>query len=170
MLADHHPCAASDEELLRECELSTTRRSGPGGQHRNKTESAVVLVYLPTGTRGQASERRRQPENHQQALKRLRINLALEVRCPAAALRAPSPLWQQRCPQSRIVINPEHHDFATLLAEALDVVADRHGHLVHAAEQLGCTTSQLGKFLQLEPRAWLMCNQWRRQHGLPELK
>ena len=33
--------AASDDELLRQCEVDRYRASGPGGQHRNKTESAV---------------------------------------------------------------------------------------------------------------------------------
>ena len=32
----------SDQDLLRECEVETSRSSGPGGQHVNKTESAVL--------------------------------------------------------------------------------------------------------------------------------
>ena len=39
----------SDEELLRECEVETFRSSGPGGQHVNKTESAVRLRHPPSG-------------------------------------------------------------------------------------------------------------------------
>ena len=39
----------SDEDLLRECEVKTFRSSGPGGQHVNKTESAVRLRHLPSG-------------------------------------------------------------------------------------------------------------------------
>ena len=34
-----------------EVEIRTTRGSGPGGQHRNKTDSCVVATHLPTGTR-----------------------------------------------------------------------------------------------------------------------
>ena len=164
-----HPCSLPVDVLLKDCQATTSRGSGPGGQHRNKTDSAVVLTHRPTGVTGQASERRSQIENQQKALKRLRVNLALEVRSAEQGERAPSELWRRRCPQTRIVINPEHADFATLLAEALDVIAYRHAQFTHAAEQLVCTSTQLRKFLRLEPRAWLLVNRWRKEYGLPSL-
>jgi hypothetical protein len=165
-----HPATLPLDELRAACELGTSRRRGPGGQHRNKTESAVTLRHRPTGVEGQAAERRSQADNLRMAMKRLRVNLALEVRCPQQAVAAPSALWRSRCPAGRIVINPEHDDFAAMLAEALDVIADRQGHLKSSAEQLGCTSSQLQKFLQHEPRAWQRVMQWRRDHGLPTLE
>lgn len=39
----------TDEELMKQCEMDTFKSSGPGGQHRNKRESAVRLKHLPTG-------------------------------------------------------------------------------------------------------------------------
>jgi peptide chain release factor 1 len=37
--------------------VRTTRDTGPGGQHRNKTESCVVMTHLPTGLQAKAANR-----------------------------------------------------------------------------------------------------------------
>ncbi|MEA3560484.1 MAG: peptide chain release factor-like protein, partial [Candidatus Omnitrophota bacterium] len=48
------------------------KSSGPGGQHKNKTESAVRMRHLPTGITAIATEYRSQARNRASALKRLK--------------------------------------------------------------------------------------------------
>ncbi|KAF8030348.1 hypothetical protein BT93_E2708 [Corymbia citriodora subsp. variegata] len=80
----------SDEGLMKQCEMGTFKTSGPGGQHRNKRESAVRLKHIPTGIIAQAVEDRSQHKNRASALLRLRTLLALKVR-NAVNLEAYSP-------------------------------------------------------------------------------
>ncbi|MDR0865710.1 MAG: peptide chain release factor H, partial [Candidatus Symbiothrix sp.] len=54
----------------------TLKASGPGGQHVNKTESAVRVTHIPSGISVMASENRSQLQNKKQAIERLRIKLA----------------------------------------------------------------------------------------------
>ena len=58
--------------------METFRGSGPGGQHRNKTESAVRMTHRPTGIVRVASDERSQLLNRKIALER--IWRALEAR------------------------------------------------------------------------------------------
>ena len=62
---------------LRESDLrvETMRSSGPGGQHVNRTESAVRITHVPTGTVALAREERSQHRNRSLALARLAATL-----------------------------------------------------------------------------------------------
>lgn len=60
----------------RDVKYESLRSSGPGGQHVNKTESAVRATHIPTGVSVVASDERSQSMNKQKATARLRIRLA----------------------------------------------------------------------------------------------
>lgn len=66
----------SDADLLRECEVETFRASGPGGQHVNKTESAVRLRHLRSGVVVTARQERSQHQNKSLCLRKLREKIA----------------------------------------------------------------------------------------------
>ena len=168
--SNDHPAAASPEQLWAECDVRRLRRSGPGGQHRNKVETAVSLHHLRTGVRAEASERRNQAQNRAEALFRLRVNLALEVRRPCGPDDTPSPLWQSRCGGGLLKVSDSHDDFPSLLAEALDVLAACNADPKRSAVTLGCTPSQLVRFLKLDPRALLLVNRWRRERQMHSLR
>jgi len=166
--AEVHPACLPEDALAEACEIRTTRRSGPGGQHRNKVETAVIVRHVPSGIEAEANEARSQAENRRKAIFRLRLRLALAVRCPAAD--APSALWTRRCPKGRIAVNPTHDDFPAMLAEALDQLHDTGGQVAEAAQRLGCSGSQLTRFLKDEPVALKLVNTWREQGGHRPLK
>ena len=65
-----------DEDLLRQCEVETFRSSGPGGQHVNKTESAVRLKHIFSGIVVTSRQERSQHRNKAICLQKLRNKVA----------------------------------------------------------------------------------------------
>lgn len=163
-----HPAALSSESLLAHVQEMHARRSGPGGQHRNKVQTAVVLVHRPTGIAAEAAERRSQADNRRVALGRLRLKLALEHRTPALA--APSPRWRARLCGRRLGVSADHDDYPALIAEALDRLQADALDMRATAAVLGVTATQLLKLFKRAPAAWTTLNRLRVGQGLTVLK
>jgi len=70
------PYATDRETLEREVEVDVFRASGPGGQHVNKTESALRLVHPPSGVVVIARDSPSQHRNRDIAFERLAERLA----------------------------------------------------------------------------------------------
>lgn len=77
-----------------EIEFKTTKASGPGGQHVNKTESAVWAKHVKTGVKVLVQDSRSQHQNRKIALERLRAAVALYEQEKLAV--AESEQWKQK--------------------------------------------------------------------------
>jgi hypothetical protein len=161
--------ALSDDQLLAQCEVDTYRASGPGGQKRNKTSSAVRLRHPPTGLIVIAEESRSQHENKAKALKRLRRALFLYLR--DGPVGADHPDYRDaRGPDGRLHLGAKDPRFWPAAGVVLDVLAAAGGQISTAAEVLGVSSANLGEFLQTDPKLWQEANRIRVECGLRPLR
>jgi len=162
----------TDEELLAQCEESHLRSSGPGGQKRNKTSSAVRLTHRPTGLIAAASDNRSQRVNKVHALRRLRETIALERRTPiAAADHVPSDLLKECIsPAGRFTANHRDLRYYVAVSEVLDILVACGLKVSEAAEIMQLSTGQLVKLLRKDPALWARVGKWRKQFGLSALR
>ena len=86
----------SDEALLAHCRVETFRAGGPGGQHQNKTETAVRIVHLPTGISSVARDERSQLRNRHLAITRLREKLEAHNKTPETRRRTMIPKREKK--------------------------------------------------------------------------
>jgi hypothetical protein len=168
----------SDPQLLGQCEVDTYRASGPGGQKRNKTSSAVRLRHLPSGLIVIAEESRSQHENKLKALKRLRRALSLEVREP---ISLDSPGIADAIPQRpeiaaildsnrRLQCSPRNERFWPAAAFLLDLLHATEARVSTVASLLGVSTANLVEFFRCDPKLWQTVNQIRTHFGEKPLK
>ena len=81
----------NDDDLFAQCDFEAFRASGKGGQHINKTDSAVRLLHHPTGIVVMSQESRSQWQNRLRCLEKLRKKVAVLniVVIPRKATRKP---------------------------------------------------------------------------------
>jgi hypothetical protein len=158
----------TEDQLLAQCEVDTYRASGPGGQKRNKTSSAVRLRHPPTGLIVIAEESRSQYENKAKALKRmwqalflhLRDNLTENARTPEALALHPD-FATARGRDGRLQMSAKNPLFWPAVGVVLDVLTVCGSRVGDAAALLGISTGNLIDFLQTDPKVWQEANRIR---------
>src|SRR5438552_10214004 len=167
----------TDAQLLDQCEVDTYRASGPGGQKRNKTSSAVRLRHPPTGLIVIAEESRSQHENKAKAARRLWQALFLHLRDPLPpealapeAVAAHPDYRDARDAGGRLHMTPKNPRFWPAVGVALDVLAAVGSRVADAAELLGVSTGNLIDFLRTDPKVWQEANRLRTVFGQKPLR
>lgn len=163
--------ALTDPQLLAQCEVDTYRASGPGGQKRNKTSSAVRLRHPPSGLLVIAEESRSQHDNKAKALKRMRQALYLKLREPVPAEVEQQPLVAAAKNRAgRLDVGRKDPNFWPAVGIVLDVVEHCQARVSDAAKALGVTTGNLIDFLQTDDKVWEQVNNMRARFGQKTLK
>ncbi len=162
----------SDEEIIKECDWYASRASGPGGQKRNKTHSAIRLTHIPTGISVIANEHRLQGENRVLALKRLRLALAMAVRreVDPETFVIPDELKSQVNNKGKLKVNPENPRYLTIIAVLLDLLIFYRGQVSPAADRLEISTTNFINLLHDNPKVWTTAQEIRKRFGMPPLK
>ena len=164
--------ALEPEQLLRRCAQSPFQGPGPGGQKRNRVYSGVRLVHAESGLSAEASERREARRNLEDALRRLRLAMALSIVPPrrspddaptrtAAVLRDPAA-GSSPAPPSVPAPAPCMPTFPAWCSGAPRPGCLRRAALSEAAAALGCTASALTRFLVADKAVWARAQAIRR--------
>jgi RF-1 domain len=162
--------ALTDPEFLKQCVFEAYTASGPGGQKRNRTYSAVRVTHKPTGLSVTAEESRSQHENRARALRRLKILLALRLRVrPENGWSLPEELLPYFKPSVRRM-NPKNERYALFCAAMLDLLYRQRGSLSQTAQALGISTGQCGPLFMITKDIMAEANIIRAHYGLRPLK
>ncbi|MFP4354852.1 MAG: peptide chain release factor family protein [Phycisphaerae bacterium] len=169
-----------DQQLLDQCEVDIYKASGPGGQHRNKVSSAVRLRHGPTGLMAHANDSRSQHDNKRLAIKRLRMNIALQLRTrldPKAILMPglvgqclSTPRKQTGKAGKVLQIGRKDHRFWAVAAWLLDLLDVCEGQLGKASATLGISTGNLVRIFKSDRHLLHAVQEMRKRFGLKPLQ
>jgi hypothetical protein len=165
---------ASDDALIAQSEVDRYRASGPGGQHRNKTESAVRLRHKLSGVTAIGEDSRSQAENKIHAVRRLRAAIALEVREPVfLETYAPSPRLAALVAGGTAPLGAKTRltgEYWAAMAELLDLLVANNLEIGTSAQRLGISTGALSKILLHDDAVGRAVNDLRRAKNMRPLR
>lgn len=186
-----HPATLDVDLLTNQCRMSQFKRGGPGGQHRNKTQTAIRWVHEPTGVEAQSNEFREQVRNRSVALRRLRIQLAIDLRTRwdgstepldnrqpidvstgSPELIVPQGLDRLQGPSAPqgLRVSPDHTAYPAVLAQLLDDLYRSGGQPSLIKSMWGGSSSGIIQFLSDLPTALAEVNRWRAHLGIKPLR
>lgn len=163
-----------DDALIAQCEVDRYRASGPGGQHRNKTESAVRLRHKLSGVSAIGEDSRSQSENKLHAVRRLRGAIALELREPVSLEPyAPSRRLASFVAGGTAPLGAKTRltgEYWAGIGELLDLLVAGGLEIAATAQRLGITTGALSKLLLHDEQVARVVNDLRRSKGMRPLR
>lgn len=183
-----HPAVIDVNELMRACDARTQTRSGPGGQHRNRTESGVFVTWSgvdvagrPITIVGEGTEKRQQSRNRSAAVLRLRMNLAIAVRTPSpldcggdhdvTSIGPPQETTiRERFAGTSLRLADDNDDKASVLSMLLNDLHAAGGQPSLIAGAWRVSTSRILACVRSEPAAWAWTNKIRAHHGRGPLR
>ena len=146
-----------EDEFIRFCTLDFFKSSGAGGQHRNKTSSAVRVTHSATGLTAEDCTERSQHRNRSNAIRKLKLIIALQIRQPATPA-----LPRMECS----VTAPDYPLFVAELFDRLEECGFDHKS---CAAKCGISSSALLKKLARDPKIFQEFNRRRELLKLPKL-
>ena len=153
--------ALPDDALARLCRVDVCRGTGPGGQKRNKTSSAVRVTHLESGIAAMDDATRSQHLNRAHALAKLRVELAV-------ALPPDDDLTHPVIPLEPVP-RPTRPEYPLWLGELFNTLALHGFQPAETAAAYGCTPSHLIRVIAKDDTAWQHLAQARQRLSLPPL-
>ena len=144
----------TDQELMEHCVLDRFRASGPGGQKKNKTDSAVRIRHIESGLIGLSSESRSQHVNKTYALRRLRLKIALTLRDNNQNDHIELKKFIQQTGTKTFTLNIRDPLYPIIVASLFDELSVNNWKISVTAKKIGITSSTLNKFLRSNPEVW----------------
>ncbi|MCP4180077.1 MAG: peptide chain release factor-like protein [bacterium] len=143
---------SEDIFFLKYCKAENFKSTGPGGQKKNKTSSAVRVTHIPTNLTATSDNYREQSINKKKAVKKLKIKIAINIRGPKVKINRP-------------VISTSSNDYPLWIAKIFDIFNENKYDIRNTAKILELSTSKLIKLIYKDKIIWDIVNKNRVING-----